>query len=186
MRYLLDVEGLKLRGKLSGVSREEFIQMYHIDELSSIDIAKKLNCAKCSVLRKMEKLNIPRRTVGEALSEREMPQEVKKKISKTMKMIQQGERHSSWKGGRIVNSSGYMLVWKKDHPFAGNKGYVFEHRLVAEKILGRYLTHEEVIHHIDNNPLNNSPKNLMLCRNNGEHRSVHGGKIKVAPISSNL
>jgi hypothetical protein len=38
-----------------------------------------------------------------------------------------------------------------------------------EKHLGRYLTKNEVVHHIDGNIKNNDINNLQLFKNHGEH-----------------
>jgi hypothetical protein len=46
---------------------------------------------------------------------------------------------------------------------------MFEHRLVLEQTLGRYLRPEEVVDHIDGLTLHNSPENLRLFSSNGEH-----------------
>lgn len=45
-----------------------------------------------------------------------------------------------------------------------------EHRWNAEQILGRKLTPQETIHHIDGNKLNNNPENLILFKTMSEHR----------------
>lgn len=50
---------------------------------------------------------------------------------------------------------------------------IFEHRLVMEQKLGRKLTREEVVHHIDHDRKNNDPDNLMLMANAREHRLYH-------------
>jgi len=57
-----------------------------------------------------------------------------------------GKKHGNWKGGRLMTASGYVMLHAPDHP-AANGAYVFEHRLVMEKHLGRYLTPEETVHH---------------------------------------
>jgi hypothetical protein len=82
-----------------------------------------------------------------------------------------GERHPYWKGG-ITNHMGYIRIYHPDHPFA-KKQYVFEHRFVAEKILGRYLDPEERIHHINEIKDDNRPENLYLFDSMKEHCKYH-------------
>jgi hypothetical protein len=52
-----------------------------------------------------------------------------------------------WKGRR-VSSGGYVLVYKPGHPRAVNENSVFEHILVVEAVLGRFLDRPHVVHHI--------------------------------------
>ena len=47
------------------------------------------------------------------------------------------------------------------------------HRVVAEKMLGRALRPGEVVHHIDENKLNNRPENLMVFSSQAEHAAWH-------------
>jgi len=79
------------------------------------------------------------------------------------------ERHPAWKGGKVVDKRGYILVHLPEHPLASKGGYVREHRLVAEAVLGRYLTPTEVVHHKDDDPANNHPDNLVVYETNGQH-----------------
>jgi len=74
-----------------------------------------------------------------------------------------------WKGGRLIDKQGYVLLLMKGHPMANHAGYVREHRLVMSQVLGRSLSPDEVVHHIDGNPQNNRPDNLRLFGANGEH-----------------
>lgn len=80
-----------------------------------------------------------------------------------------GRNNSAWKGGRIADKSGYVLVHCPDHPHANRNGYIREHRLVMEKNLGRHLLPDEVVHHKDENKQNNHPDNLELYTTNAEH-----------------
>ena len=48
-----------------------------------------------------------------------------------------------------------------------------EHRVVAERMLGRKLKKNEVVHHIDLNKQNNDEKNLVVLPSNSEHSHLH-------------
>ena len=85
---------------------------------------------------------------------------------------QKGEYHPKWKGGRLLNSSGYLMIYQPEHPNASNRGYIFEHRYIMEQYLGRYLTKEELVHHINDNRLDNRLENLKLV-SRGEHALLH-------------
>lgn len=77
-----------------------------------------------------------------------------------------GENGSNWKGGRRV-SRGYVLVLApKGHPSLGRVGgrYMFEHRLIMEKMLGRYLEKHEQVHHKNGIRDDNRPENLELWK----------------------
>ena len=68
---------------------------------------------------------------------------------------------------------GYVYIYMPDHPKATKKGYVLEHRVVMEKILGRHLKDTETVHHIDGDTQNNEPTNLMLMDDECYHRKLH-------------
>ena len=71
--------------------------------------------------------------------------------------------------GRYTEGKGYILVKVYDHPFRNKRNYVFEHRLVMEKHLGRYLTRKEVVHHMNGNVSDNRIENLKLYPTYGAH-----------------
>lgn len=81
---------------------------------------------------------------------------------------QHGERNSKWRGGFYVDKSGYILIFLPEHPYANNKGYVREHRLIMEKKLGRYLEPHQVVHHkgAKDDP---DPSKLEVFASNAEH-----------------
>lgn len=68
---------------------------------------------------------------------------------------------------RTVSTRGYQYLFCHER-----KKYIFEHRMVIEKEIGRRLTKLDVVHHIDHNPLNNKADNLVLTDMTG-HRNIH-------------
>lgn len=68
-----------------------------------------------------------------------------------------------------IKRSGYWYLLKKDHPFAGKQGYIAEHRLIMEKKLGRHLTSQETVHHINGIKIDNRIENLELFATHGLH-----------------
>lgn len=80
-----------------------------------------------------------------------------------------GKDHPNWSGGRVVDKSGYILVNMPDHPDSNHAGYIREHRVVAEQMLGRRLTPEEVVHHKNDDRSDNRPENLQVFASNTDH-----------------
>lgn len=75
--------------------------------------------------------------------------------------IRKGEENHNWKGGKIITPSGYVKKYSPEHP-NNVIGYVLEHRLVMEEILGRYLEPNEEVHHKNGIRNDNSKENLEL------------------------
>uniref|UniRef100_A0A6M3IV28 Putative homing endonuclease n=1 Tax=viral metagenome TaxID=1070528 RepID=A0A6M3IV28_9ZZZZ len=110
-----------------------------------------------------------KRKISERFKGKHLSIEHRKKLSER----QLGSKNHAWKGGRLTNSAGYIIIKKSDHPFCGIHGYVMEHRLVMEKIIGRYLEPFEIIHHRNGIKSDNRPENLELTI-----RKAHLGKVR--------
>lgn len=59
-------------------------------------------------------------------------------------------------------TNGYVRVHSPKHPDANCDGYMLEHRLVMEGVLGRRLAKHETVHHINGKRGDNRPENLEL------------------------
>ena len=120
---------------------------------SSAEIAQLVGLSPRYVRKVMLRLNLPRWGEG----------------------AQPGKENHQYKTGRRIDLDGYVLVTApKDHPYARQRTnrsgkLIYEHRLVLEQHLGRYLLPEEVVDHIDGLTLHNAPENLRLFASNGEH-----------------
>lgn len=65
-----------------------------------------------------------------------------------------------------IRADGYVRIQR-----AGETQY--EHILVAEKALGKPLPAGAVVHHVDENPTNNAPTNLVICPSHAYHLLIH-------------
>lgn len=74
-----------------------------------------------------------------------------------------GENNPYWKGGKYKdNRWGYIWLYMPDHPSSNNRGYVLEHRLVMEQILGRSLSGNEIVRHKNRVKDDNRIENLQI------------------------
>jgi hypothetical protein len=109
----------------------------------------------------------------------ERSDEFLEQLSESMK----GENNHAWKGGvtkkkRKGNYKQEILVRCPEEfsEMARANGYVPEHRLKVAKAIGRPLTSEEVVHHIDHDNHNNDLENLELYPNNRLHKLAEANR----------
>jgi hypothetical protein len=88
-----------------------------------------------------------------------------------------GPHNPSWKGGRRRTAGGYVQVQAPpEHPHRPKRGYIMEHRLVMEQMIGRYLQPYESVHHRNGVKDDNRPENLEIvthARHRGEITCPH-------------
>jgi len=142
-------------------NKEWLEQQYFQNGLSFRSISKLTNCTDKNVEHFFKKFGFKSRPISEP-----------------------GELSHNWKGGKVRNSQGYILVFHSEPHAYKNKGsqYVREHVLVMEKILGRPLKHPEMIHHKNGIPHDNRPQNLQLMSGPFEHNTLEQKLGKFAKL----
>lgn len=90
-------------------------------------------------------------------------------------LAQRGVGNPAYSGGRVRLANGYIGVLAPDHPDADPRGYVLEHRLSAERMLGRRLCLGEVVHHRNHRKDDNRDENLQVFASHSEHMRHHCG-----------
>ena len=97
----------------------------------------------------------------------------KKHSQKTKKLLsisKLGEKNPQYKGR--MDAQGYIYIYSSTHPYRDRNKHIFEHRLVVEKCIGRYLKPSEKVHHINGIKSDNRIENLMIVAN------PHLGEVK--------
>lgn len=101
---------------------------------------------------------------------------VKQKLQRAFIGRFDGKNNPNYGDGRRIDHDGYIHIYFPDHPYSDRNNCVLEHRLVMEASIGRYLTPDEIVHHIDENTQNNIISNLQLMTASEHTRYHHLGK----------
>lgn len=142
-------------GRATQLPYDDVVRMYE-SGMTQVEIGSELGVSQKVVWRFMKNHGIEART--------------------SAKRNQYGANNSFWKGGTVVDDAGYVLVKQDGHPRAKKHGgYVREHILVMESIIGRHLEPDEVVHHINGIKNDNRPENLMVMTK-AEHTAHHHRK----------
>ena len=94
---------------------------------------------------------------------------------KKMRAANKREKNPAWRGGK-ANFRRYIIIHSPNHPYKNFYGYVYEHRLIVESKIGRYLKSKEVVHHINRIRDDNRPENLMAFKSDRAHQLFEHGK----------
>lgn len=100
--------------------------------------------------------------------------EGRKLITKRCKSCgQRGDRSFRWKGGRVKDGQGYILIKLQPndffYPMTKHDGYVYEHRLIMAKFLKHCLLPWEIVHHKNGIRDDNRKENLQLLSTQSHH-----------------
>ena len=131
------------------------IKRWHWEKNMSLrQIARKLDITYASLQWYLRRFDIPRRGRVES-----------------MNVVFNGHG-PNWKGGRI-SSRGYVQLKMPNHPNADSRGYVYEHRYIMAKVIGRPIRVEEIVHHVNGDIEDNRIENLELRLRYGKEKP-HG------------
>lgn len=157
------------------IPKEVLRDLYEGRKLSSLEIGEQLGASKAVILRRLRQYGIPRRELKEAFS-----------VSKTHQKNarRSGADHPRFSGGRKM-FKGYILIHMPDHPEADQRGYIFEHRWMAEQKIGRRLTEHESVHHENGRKADNRPGNLAIMTKS-DHMKLHAQMKHEAQLEAGI
>lgn len=157
-----------MKNHIKGLTEANLRRMYEINKWSTIRIAKKLGCNDESVRKAMMRYGMPLRSKSESAKLKLIsPQEkvrLKTHFAK-LNLNKTGEEHPAWKGGRYIDSYGYVI-----RRIDGKT--VKEHRYVMEQHVGRKLFSWEEVNHINFDKQDNRIENLEICVNEHKRRDM--------------
>lgn len=111
---------------------------------------------------------------------------------KTPAMKSRLNEFPSYKGGDTVVHGGYIYEYAPHHHAANLWGFVAQHRLVGEDIVGRRLIQSadpavrECVHHVDEVRTHNHPSNLRVLtfRQHRQHHAKRVGLLNQADLTA--
>jgi len=82
---------------------------------------------------------------------------------------------------KVVQWGDFVYEHIPEHPQAfDSNGYVYQHILVAEKMLGRRLKEDELVYHVNGDKTDNRPENLKVTTKSKRFRHRETSKVKTA------
>ena len=166
---------------MSKVDRKILYELYSIRGMPMHQVASEIGIATGTVYNYLKKYGIATREphkgfcgkhhtdlakirIGQTHNGKVLSEETKRKISEA--------QTTGGIGHKKRRKDGYVYVYFPDHPKSTKDGYIMEHDLVMECIIGRHLYDDEVVHHKNKIRDDNRKENLQLMTFK-EHAAFH-------------
>jgi transposase-like protein len=201
MCYNVPVGGLEHMNRTNQELEMKVVQLYQ-DGLNVLQVAQELGLGQGTAYRILQRNGITlrnpnfaetpeiietiRQMCNQGIGIREIAKRFNVSTSPIQRIMQEngiessfgiGEKHQSWKGGRRIDSKGYVLVWVDPQDpmavMAIADNMVREHRLVMAREIGRPLKPYETVHHINGDRTDNRIENLQLRKGNHGNGQVY-------------
>ena len=145
--------------------RPLLVHLYVQEQLSTREIADRVGHPKhTTVADALRRLGIPVRSDPR----RRLTERSRRKLSATSS----SEGNARWNGGTTFDGR-YRLVLARGHSNANTHGYVYGHRPVMSRHLGRPLLRSEIVHHRNLVRTDNRLVNLELFTDSAVHSRLH-------------
>jgi len=163
------------------VDKEKLHELYVVEGKPMHQVASEMNLSVGCVYNNLHKYGIPTRQPHQGMKGKKLSEDAKARISKCHKgkVVSKETRakmsNALKKGGighKKKRSDGYISIYFPDHPKSTADGFIMEHVLVMECIIGRHLKDDEVVHHKNGIRHDNRKENLQLLTFK-EHAAYH-------------
>ncbi len=143
-------------------------------EMSFRQLEEKTGISRDKIRYHFHKRGLPVRDRNEAVS-----LAFKQGRAGTASVGKRGSEAANWRGGRRVQSSGYIDIWMPEHPRARASGYVLEHLVVWMEHYGE-VPEGWHVHHINGDKSDNRIENLeaMPSKKHVNFLRLQGEKMK--------
>lgn len=165
------------------IDKDTLYRLYVDERKPMHKIAKELNIAIGSVYNYLKKYGIATRDKKQTFTFKGVKltneQRIRiskmnkgKKLSDETKKKLSDARFRGGVGFKKRRTDGYIALYFPEHPRSNSEGYIMEHVLVMECIIGRPLKDDEVVHHKNHKKDDNRKENLELMTFK-EHARLH-------------
>ena len=163
------------------IDAQQLYRLYVVEGKPMHTVAKIMKLSVGKIYKELTNRNFPKRPRYQGMKGLRHTEENKKIIGdkhrgKTVSAdtrVKMAEAHlKKGIGAKKKRTDGYTTIRFVDHPRSTKDGYVLEHILVMEAVLGRWLREDECVHHINGKRDDNRKENLAVMTKK-EHMSLH-------------